>query len=75
MRSLSVVLATALTLAPALAQAAPFTAIYVFGDSLSDTGNFTALAGTAVPGLVVPGAPYAPGRASNTALPQAIDAR
>ena len=34
-----------LWLAPALAVAAPFSALYVFGDSLSDTGNLAAIRG------------------------------
>ena len=37
---------------------APFTKIYAFGDSLSDTGNFFALSGS-------PGEPYFEGRFSN----------
>jgi outer membrane lipase/esterase len=41
-------------------QASAYSAMYVFGDSLSDTGNvYAATAGT------VPAAPYAPGRFSN----------
>jgi phospholipase/lecithinase/hemolysin len=41
-------------------QASAYSAMYVFGDSLSDTGNvFAATGGT------VPGAPYAAGRFSN----------
>ena len=40
------------------AQAAPYSGLYVFGDSLSDTGRVFALSGT-------PPAPYANGRYSN----------
>jgi phospholipase/lecithinase/hemolysin len=65
MRPLSLALVTAFTLTPALAQAAPFSSLYVFGDSLSDTGNLSALAAATIPGLVVPGAPYETGRASD----------
>jgi thermolabile hemolysin len=41
---------------------APFSGVYVFGDSLSDTGNFHALSGG------VPAAPYYEGRFSNGPL-------
>jgi len=41
----------------------PYSNIYVFGDSLSDTGNVSVLTGGAVPG-----APYFQGRASNGPL-------
>ena len=47
----------------AVANSTPFTRIVVFGDSLSDTGNFFHLTG----GLVPP-APYANGRFSNGPL-------
>jgi len=52
--------AAALTLAVASvpAQAAPYSGLYVFGDSLSDTGRVFALTGT-------PPAPYYQGRYSN----------
>lgn len=60
MRLHTLLLATTLVSLPATAVAAPFTALHVFGDSLSDTGNLSALAG----GLL-PAPPYAPGRASN----------
>lgn len=46
---------------PALA--GPISALYVFGDSLSDNGNFSNIA--ALAGFAAPVAPYAPGRASN----------
>ncbi|MEO8445143.1 MAG: SGNH/GDSL hydrolase family protein [Gammaproteobacteria bacterium] len=50
----------ALFIALVSAQASAFSAMYVFGDSLSDTGNVAVLTG----GLQ-PGAPYATGRFSN----------
>lgn len=53
-------LATTLVSVPATVVAAPFTALHVFGDSLSDNGNASILVG----GLL-PAAPYMPGRASN----------
>jgi phospholipase/lecithinase/hemolysin len=40
--------------------------IVVFGDSLSDTGNLSAY--SALTGVILPGAPYAPGRYSNGPL-------
>lgn len=43
--------------------AAPFSALYVFGDSLSDNGNLSALGASL--GISVPNAPYATGRATN----------
>ena len=50
---------------PLLASAGPFTHMYVFGDSLSDTGNlFIATGGTQPP----PGQPYFNGRFSNGPL-------
>ncbi|BCS33078.1 hypothetical protein TBR22_A23040 [Luteitalea sp. TBR-22] len=66
MRLKSFVLASALAMAAAPAAAAPFTALYVFGDSLSDVGNATLLSGG-----TIPPPPYAPGRASNG--PVAVD--
>lgn len=45
----------------------PFTAIYVLGDSLSDTGR-TSAAITSTTGVTFPPSPYAPGRFSNGAL-------
>ena len=49
---------------PLRAFAASFTDIYVFGDSLSDTGNLSAVTGGSIP----PSPPYSPGRASNDRL-------
>lgn len=43
--------------------AGPYSNIFVFGDSLSDTGNVTVVTGGAVPGV-----PYYQGRASNGPL-------
>lgn len=63
MRLQSLVLASAFALAATPAAAAPFTALYVFGDSLSDNGNLAAIAAGA--GLDISQPPYAPGRASN----------
>jgi phospholipase/lecithinase/hemolysin len=45
----SLVLAVLLLMAPALAGAASFRALYVFGDSLSDAGNAAALSGDLFP--------------------------
>ena len=58
----------AATSSPVLA--APISALYVFGDSLSDTGNFSAAVAQAIPGPgpTVPAPPYAAGRASNGML-------
>ncbi len=49
---------------PLRAFAVSFTDIYVFGDSLSDTGKLFAATGGAFP----PSPPYSPGRASNDRL-------
>lgn len=49
--------------APVLAWAGPFSNLFVFGDSLSDTGNVTVVTGGAIPGV-----PYFQGRASNGLL-------
>lgn len=49
--------------APAAAQAGPYSAIYAFGDSLSDVGNV--LAATASVGAPQPVAPYVDGQFSN----------
>ncbi len=54
-------IATALTMATPLAQAAPYTALYAFGDSLSDAGNIYAATGGTQP--VSP--PYSQGRYTN----------
>ena len=48
---------------PSSAAGIAFSNIFVFGDSLSDTGNVTA-----VTGGLIPGAPYFQGRASNGPL-------
>ncbi|MFN0163956.1 MAG: SGNH/GDSL hydrolase family protein [Burkholderiales bacterium] len=48
-------------LAAGSAQANPYTGLFIFGDSLSDTGNLSILSGGAFPG----GPPYAPGRFSD----------
>ena len=52
---------------PMKAMASNFSQFYVFGDSLSDTGNiFTATEGLTNPETAVPpNPPYAPGRFSN----------
>jgi len=64
MRLQSVICAAViLAAASSPASAAPFSAVYVFGDSLSDNGNFAALAGGA--GATAPVAPYDPQSASN----------
>lgn len=47
------------------AQAGPFSGIYVFGDSLSDTGNLSLVTGGAAPGTAQP---YDGGRFSNGPL-------
>lgn len=67
MRLPALVLAAAFVSASSPAFAGPLSALYVFGDSLSDNGNLTAIVDAAVPGPgpVVPAPPYAPGRASN----------
>ena len=52
------------SLFPLRAFAASFTDIYVFGDSLSDTGNLFAATGSLLP----PSPPYNQGRASNDRL-------
>ena len=50
---------------PLFAAAGPFTNMYVFGDSLSDTGNLSILTGGALPGNAQP---YFNGRFSNGPL-------
>lgn len=55
-----VALAAGLALGSATAAAAPYTDFYVFGDSLSDTGNVALVSGG-----TVPPAPYFNGRFSN----------
>ena len=58
LRALSVV--GALVIALVSAQASAYSALYVFGDSLSDSGNVGVLSGG-----TIPAPPYAPGRFSN----------
>lgn len=52
---------------PALKQTPPFNAVYVIGDSLSDTGRTSAVLTQAI-GSAFPPPPYAPGRMSNGPL-------
>jgi outer membrane lipase/esterase len=69
--SLRAVLLPALVAATFSAQAGPFSGLYIFGDSLSDTGNVSIATGGAAPGSGDrPGIvqPYAPGRYSNGPL-------
>ncbi len=54
--------ASALAALAAPAQAIPYTSLTIFGDSLSDTGNVSALTGGLVPGST---GPYFAGRFSN----------
>ena len=66
--SLAAFTATGMLLAavPTAASAAPFTGLYVFGDSLSDNGNLLALTEQVFgAGNGVPSAPYFQGRFSN----------
>lgn len=66
--SLVALTATGMLLAalPAATSAAPFTGLYVFGDSLSDNGNLLALTEQVFgAGNGVPSAPYFQGRFSN----------
>jgi phospholipase/lecithinase/hemolysin len=62
LRKFSAIIAAllAVALAPAPAQAGSFSALYAFGDSLSDVGNFFAATGGAAPAP-----PYVNGRFSN----------
>lgn len=55
----------ALAAASMAAHAGPFSGIFIFGDSLSDTGNVSILTGGAAPD---PTQPYAPGRFSDGPL-------
>jgi phospholipase/lecithinase/hemolysin len=64
MRLKTLCFAAVLASASLPAFAAPISALYVFGDSLSDNGNLSAAVFQNF-GLVVPVAPYAPGRATN----------
>lgn len=70
MRIRSLLLTAVLVLASSPASAGPISALYVFGDSLSDNGNLSAIAEAIVPGPgpTIPAPPYAPGRASNGPL-------
>ena len=70
MRIRSLLLTAVLVLASSPASAGPISALYVFGDSLSDNGNLSAIAEAIVPGPgpTIPASPYAPGRASNGPL-------
>lgn len=66
MRLHTLLLAATIVSAPLSAVASPISALFVFGDSLSDNGNLTTIVSTATGGTVtVPAPPYAPGRASN----------
>lgn len=65
------VLLPSLAAASMAAHAGPFTGIFIFGDSLSDTGNVSIATGGVAPGTGdIPGIvqPYAPGRYSNGPL-------
>jgi outer membrane lipase/esterase len=69
--TLRAVLLPALVAATFSAQAGPFSGLYIFGDSLSDTGNVSIATGGVAPGTGdIPGIvqPYAPGRYSNGPL-------
>ena len=63
MRLTPLLLAATLVVSAAPAAAGPISALYVFGDSLSDNGNLSLIGATL--GISVPNAPYAPGRATN----------
>lgn len=63
MRLSTLLVSATLLSMPVSVVAAPIPALFVFGDSLADTGNLSALFGGALPG-----APYAPGVASNGPL-------
>jgi len=67
MRIRSLLLTGVLVLASSPASAGPISALYVFGDSLFDNGNLSAIAEAIVPGPgpTIPASPYASGRASN----------
>ena len=70
MRIRSLLLTAVLVSASSPASAASISALYVFGDSLSDNGNLSAIADASVPGPgpTIPAPPYAQGRASNGLL-------
>lgn len=59
MRIHHALIGSALAIASLCAQAQPFTGLFVFGDSLSDSGNNAALIGSA-PGQVITGNAYVP---------------
>lgn len=63
--TLRAVLLPALFAVSVSAQAGPFSGLYIFGDSLSDTGNLSIATGGAQPGTAQP---YAPGRFSDGPL-------
>ncbi len=63
--ALRLVLLPALVAVSVSAQAGPFSSLFVFGDSLSDTGNVSIVTGGAAPGTAEP---YAPGRFSDGPL-------
>lgn len=63
MRLKTLLLTATLVASSSSAFAGPISALYVFGDSLSDNGNLS-LIGASV-GISVPNAPYAPGHATN----------
>ena len=66
MRFQALVVTAVLLSASSPVMAGPISGLYVFGDSLSDNGNLSAIAAVATGGaVVVPAPPYAPGRASN----------
>lgn len=69
--ALRLVLLPALVAVSVSAHAGPFSSLFVFGDSLSDTGNVSIATGGAAPGTGdIPGVvqPYAPGRFSDGPL-------
>lgn len=63
--ALRLVLLPALVVVSVSAHAGPFSSLFVFGDSLSDTGNLTIASSGAFPGTAQP---YAPGRFSDGPL-------
>ena len=63
--TLRAVLLPALFAVSVSAQAGPFSGLYIFGDSLSDTGNLSLVTGGTQPGTAQP---YAPGRFSDGPL-------
>lgn len=63
--TLRAVLLPALFAASVSAHAGPFSGLYIFGDSLSDTGNLSLVTGGTQPGTAQP---YAPGRFSDGPL-------